>query len=216
MRCSHELAALFGLSGAIDWTLDAFVALMHPDDRQGFREALAAAVEMRRDFVAQFRVRRDLSDWRWFEGRGEAIFDGDGIARRFYGVCMDVTVKKREEQMLAHLAAVVDSADDAIVSKTLDGIVTSWNEGAKRIFGYEAAEMIGKPITVLIPPELHHEEAQILAKIRAGERVHHYEARRVAKDGSPRFVSLAISPIRDSSGRIVGASKIARRLAHKS
>ena len=212
MRCSHELATLFGLSGAFEWTLDAFVALIHPDDRQRFRDALRDSIEQHNEFICHFRVRRDLSDWRWFEGRGEAVYNDDATAKRFYGVCMDVTVKKREEQMLAHLAAVVDSAEDAIVSKSLDGIVTSWNGGARRIFGYEAAEMIGKPITSIIPPELHFEEAEILAKVRAGQRVDHYETRRIAKDGSERRVSLSVSPIRDTMGRIVGASKIARRM----
>lgn len=210
MRCSHELATLMGLSGAFDWSIDAFVALIHPEDRGLFRSALEAAIASREPFLCQFRVRRDMSDWRWFEGRGEAVFGDDGAPRRFYGVCMDVTARKREEQMLAHLAAVVDSAADAIVSKNLDGIVSSWNAGAARIFGWQPEEMVGKPITTIIPPELHHEEAQILAKIRAGERVEHYETRRVAKDGTLRHVSLAVSPIRDSTGRIVGASKIAR------
>ena len=210
MRCSHELASLFGISRPFEWTLEAFAALIHPEDRQPFRDALREAIEQRTQFVCQFRVRRELQDWRWFEARGEATYGEDAMPKRFYGVCMDITMKKREEQMLSHLAAVVDSAEDAIVSKTLDGIVQSWNAGATRIFGYEASEAIGKPITFIIPPELHHEEAQILSKIRAGQRVEHYEARRVAKDGSERRLSLSISPIRDGSGRVVGASKIAR------
>jgi PAS domain S-box-containing protein len=162
--------------------------------------------------VCEFRVRRDMSDWRWFEGRGEAVYDDEGRAIRFYGVCMDVTPRKREQQMLSHLAAIVDSADDAIVSKTLDGIVLSWNAGAARIFGYESAEIVGRPITTIIPPELHHEEAQILAQVRAGKRVEHYKTVRVAKDGTRKSVSLSVSPVRDASGRIVSASKIARLL----
>jgi PAS domain S-box-containing protein len=213
VRCGHELASLFGFSTPFEWDLAAFIALMHPDDRAGFREALNASISLQREFTTQFRVRREGADWRWFEGRGEAVYDEQGAPKRFYGVCMDITARKREERMLAHLAAVVDSADDAIVSKTLEGIVTSWNGGARRIFGYEAEEMVGTPIMRLIPPELHHEEAEILAKIRRGERVEHYQTRRVAKDGTDRYVSLAISPIRDDLGRIVGASKIARVLS---
>jgi two-component system, OmpR family, sensor histidine kinase VicK len=212
LRCSHELATLFGLANTFDWSLDAFLALVHPEDRPDFRRALSQSIEGHGDFLVEFRVRRDLADWRWFEGRGEAVYGEDGRPVRFYGLCMDVTARKREEQMLAHLAAVVDSADDAIVSKTLDGIVTSWNSGATRIFGYEAGEMIGRPITILIPPELHHEEALILAKIKGGARVDHYQTTRVAKDGTRKAISLAVSPVRDRNGKIVGASKIARQL----
>jgi PAS domain S-box-containing protein len=212
IRCSHELAALFGLSGARDLPLDAFLALIHPEDRHVFRESLQQSIDSRSVFLHEFRVRTDMADWRWFEGRGEAVYDESLTPSRFYGVCMDVTKRKRGDQMLAHLAAVVDSAEDAIVSKTLDGIVTSWNTGAARIFGYEASEMIGRPLTTIIPPELHYEEAMILGKVKAGERIEHYRTTRRAKDGTLKQVSLAVSPVRDASGRIVGASKIAREV----
>src|SRR5882757_4734548 len=113
------------------------------------------------------------------------------------------------ERVRAHMAAIVDSSEDGIISKTLDGIVTSWNQGAERLFGYTAQEMIGQPITRLIPPESHHEEVEILAKIRRGERIDRYEALRIHKQGHPLNISLTISPVRDASGRIVGAAKIA-------
>jgi PAS domain S-box-containing protein len=128
-------------------------------------------------------------------------------------VCMDVTPRKRAEEQLAHMAAVVDSAEDAIVSKTLDGIIKSWNRGATHMFGYESDEMVGRPITVIIPPELHAEEAHILAKIRAGERVEHYVTTRVAKDGTRKKVSITVSPVRNAAGEIIGASKIGRFVA---
>jgi PAS domain S-box-containing protein len=108
------------------------------------------------------------------------------------------------------LAAIVESSDDAIIGKTLDGIITSWNSGAQRIFGYAADEVIGKPVTILIPEELWHEETEILKRLRRGERVDHYETTRLRKDGSSIIVSLTISPIRDASGDITGISKIAR------
>lgn len=108
------------------------------------------------------------------------------------------------------LAAIVESSDDAIISKTLDGIITSWNAGAQRIFGYAADEMIGKPVTILIPRELWHEEEEILKRLRSGERVDHYETTRLRKDGTSIVVSLTISPIRDASGAITGISKISR------
>ncbi|MDB5297603.1 MAG: Chemotaxis protein methyltransferase CheR [Phycisphaerales bacterium] len=110
----------------------------------------------------------------------------------------------------ARLAAIVESSDDAIVSKTLTGVVTSWNKGAQRIFGYTAAEMVGRPISVLFPPERLNEEPQILARLHRGERVDHFETVRVTKDGRLVDVSVTISPVRDATGKIVGASKIAR------
>jgi PAS domain S-box-containing protein len=108
------------------------------------------------------------------------------------------------------LAAIVESSDDAIIGKTLDGIITSWNAGAQRIFGYAADEVIGKPVTILIPQELWHEETEILQRLRSGERVDHYETTRLCKDGRSIIVSLTISPIRDASGIITGISKISR------
>ncbi len=119
------------------------------------------------------------------------------------------------ERARSHLAAIVDSSEDGIVGKTLEGIVTSWNKGAERLFGYTAREMVGESITRLIPPELQHEEADILAKIRAGERIERYEAVRIHKHGHRLHISLTISPVRDASGNIVGAAKIAHDVTGK-
>ena len=126
------------------------------------------------------------------------------------GMSVDITDRKRAEETQARLAAIVESSDDAIVSKTLGGVITSWNPGAERLFGYTAAEAVGKPITLIIPPERHDEEPAILERIRRGDRVDHFETVRVAKDGRRLDVSLTISPVLDSQGRIIGASKIAR------
>ena len=108
------------------------------------------------------------------------------------------------------LSALIDSADDAIISKTLDGIITSWNSGAERIFGYTVDEVLGKPITIIIPPDHLHEEPAILARLRSGERIEHYETVRMRKDGQLIDISLTVSPIIGPHGHIVGASKIAR------
>jgi PAS domain S-box-containing protein len=115
-----------------------------------------------------------------------------------------------DEQLQARLAAIVESSDDAIVSKTLQGIIQTWNKGAERIFGYTAAEIIGRPINILVPQDRQEEEPRILAQLSRGERVDHYETIRVAKDGHLIHVSVTISPIRDRTGKVVGASKIAR------
>ena len=109
----------------------------------------------------------------------------------------------------------MESSDDAIVSKDLDGIITSWNQGAERLFGYAAAEVIGKPITILIPPERQDEEPAVLERVRRGERVDHYETVRRRKDGSLVDISLTVSPVRDAHGRVLGASKIARDITER-
>jgi PAS domain S-box-containing protein len=113
-------------------------------------------------------------------------------------------------QAASLLSAIVDSSDDAIVSKDLDGVITSWNKGAERLFGYTAAEVVGQSITLLMPPDRIYEEPKILARIRRGERVKHFETVRKRKDGALFDISLTISPIKDHDGNIVGASKIAR------
>jgi PAS domain S-box-containing protein len=137
-------------------------------------------------------------------------------------VFRDITERKQNEEALRQsnanrlrLAAIIDSADDAIISKDLNGIVNSWNEGACRMFGYSAEEMLGWPVLRLIPEELHYEEDEILRKIRAGERIDHYETTRKTKNGDSVEVSVTISPIRDGSGRITGASKIARDISNR-
>jgi len=120
-----------------------------------------------------------------------------------------------QEALQAHLAAVVESSDDAIITKTLDGIITTWNKGAQRIFGYTAEEVIGKPVTILMPPDRVNEEPGILARLRRGERIDHYETVRMRKDGTLLDISLSVSPLRDSSGRIIGGSKIARDITDR-
>jgi len=123
---------------------------------------------------------------------------------------VDVSEQKLHEEKIAKLAAIVHSSDDAIISKTLDGTVTSWNDAAKKIFGYTAAEMIGEPIAKIIPPDHYNEEPAILKRIKKGESVDHYETKRVTKDGRTLDISLTISPIKDRRNNIIGASKIAR------
>jgi PAS domain S-box-containing protein len=122
---------------------------------------------------------------------------------------LEVRVQDRTAQ-LSQLASIVESSDDAIASKTLEGIITSWNAGAERLFGYAASEVLGKPMSLLIPPERADEEPTILARIARGEKTDHFETVRLAKDGRRLDVSVTISPMRDAQGRIVGASKIAR------
>jgi two-component system CheB/CheR fusion protein len=113
------------------------------------------------------------------------------------------------------LAAIVESCDDAVASKDLNGIVTSWNASAERIFGYKADEIVGRPITLIIPPELHQDEQRILDKILAGERLEHFETVRLTKSGRRIHVSLTISPVKDATGRVIGAAKVARDITER-
>jgi PAS domain S-box-containing protein len=123
--------------------------------------------------------------------------------------------RRRTEEALGHLAAIVESSDDAILSKTLEGVIQSVNAAAERLFGYSARELVGRPVSVLIPPERRHEEAVILERVRRGERIEHFETVRLTKQGRAVEVSLTISPIRAASGAIVGASKIARDITER-
>ena len=143
------------------------------------------------------------------------IRDESGTTVGAVVVFRDVSERKRTDLARAHLAAIVESSDDAIVSKTLQSVILSWNKGAERLFGYSADEAIGQPITMLLPPDRRDEEQQILERIIRGERIEHFETVRVCKDGRHIDISLTISPIRDANGEIVGASKVARDISHR-
>ena len=157
------------------------------------------------------------ADERW---QLSALADQAAIAlrnARLYEMELAEAVRARDVSVTAQqrLAAIIESSDDAIVSKDLNGIITSWNNGAQRLFGYEEAEVIGKPITILIPDERHDEESLILGRVRRGQRIEHFETVRLHKDGHPIDISLVISPIKNESGKVVGASKIARDITER-
>ncbi len=147
-----------------------------------------------------------------FASRSRPEFDEDEL--KFIRIVTNsaalVLEQLKSVEARLHLAAIVASSDDAIISKNLDGLISSWNSGAERIFGYESSEIVGRPVTVLIPEERHHEEAAIMERIRGGESFEHFETVRQRKDGSLVDISLTISPIRDADGKITGVSKIGR------
>jgi PAS domain S-box-containing protein len=156
----------------------------------------------------------ELADGRSIERYSDVVSIGERVVGRVWSF-RDVTQRQESDLISRRLAAIVDNSDDAIVGKDLNSIITSWNKGAERIFGYSADEMIGTSITRLIPPELQSEEEEILARIRRGERYDHFDSIRIAKDRRELHVSLTISPIKDFSGKIVGASKIARDITDR-
>lgn len=143
------------------------------------------------------------------------IADDAGAAIGALRIEREIPVNDGVDELQSRLAAIVESSDDAIISKNLKGIITSWNQAATHMFGYSPEEIIGQPILTIIPPELHPEETEILRKIQAGQRIDHYETRRVTKDGQTVDVSLTISPIKDRAGNIVGSSKIAREITRR-
>jgi len=138
-----------------------------------------------------------------------------GVVVTFCGFITDITERKREEKTRAQLAAIVESSEDAIISKTLDGVITSWNPGAEKLFGYTARESIGQPMVMLFPPEQAAEEIEILRQIAAGAVTDHFDTVRIAKDGRRREVSVTMSPIRDREGRVIGVSTNARDAADR-
>jgi PAS domain S-box-containing protein len=143
------------------------------------------------------------------------LFDSSGALTGAVNTLVDITERHEAEQAAQRLASIVESSDDAVLARDLDGLLTSWNHGAERLFGYKADEVIGKPVTILIPAGREDEEPFMLARIRRGERVDHYETVRRRKDGCLIEISLSISPIKAADGRIVGASKIARDITER-
>lgn len=168
-----------------------------------FREALDQMKPV------HFEVAPGIVPGVWFEIHAYPSADGLSVYLR------DITERKRSEVTNQLLASIVESSEDAIISKNLDGIIMSWNKGAEHIYGYTAEEAIGQPITMLIPQERFNDEPAILQRIRSGKKVDHYETIRRRKDGSLIDISLTVSPIKDESGEIVGASKIARDISER-
>jgi PAS domain S-box-containing protein len=174
-----------------------------------FREGSIVGLANHTVLIARDQTERPIDD------SGAPIRSADGRIIGAVLVFRDITQRRRSEEALARLGAIVESSDDAIVGKNLKSIITSWNAGAERIFGYTAEEVKGKNISILIPPERLDEETEIIERLKRGERIEHYETVRVRKDGRKIEVSLSISPIKDRNGRVIGAAKIARDITER-
>jgi PAS domain S-box-containing protein len=185
---------------------------VHPEDHPRLEEHIARSARLDSDHIRHFEFRVVMQNGavRWLEDQDRVETNAAGMPVRAVGVLRNITARKSAEEAQARLAAIVTSSVDAIVGKTLDGIVTSWNEAAERMFGYPASEMIGHSIRRLIPADRQSEEDVILGCLARGERVERYETVRVAKDGRTIDVSVTVSPMRDTEGRVIGASKIVR------
>lgn len=143
------------------------------------------------------------------------LYDSSGTLVGAVNMLVDITDRKRAEESALRLASIVEFSDDAIISKDLDGVITSWNRGAQALFGYTAREAVGNSVRTLIPPDRLDEESEILARIRRGEHIEHYETVRRRKDGTLIDISLTVSPVKNAAGEIVGASKIARNISER-
>jgi PAS domain S-box-containing protein len=163
----------------------------------------------------QFSVERRAATGEYFVVHLVPLKNEKGEVEAGLVMAMDVTFLKQAEEKSAKLAAIIDSSDDAIISKTLESVITSWNDSAERMFGYKADEIIGETIYKLIPPDRREEEPRILARLKSGERVEHFETKRLRKDGRLIDVSLSISPVKDPQGNIIGLSKIARDITER-
>ena len=193
---------------------------IHPEDREEVDKAVRKALSgaNRGIYHQEFRVVWPDGSEHWIVSHGRVYTEGEGgLYRpvRFIGVNRDTTEQKRAEAMQARLAAIVESSEDAIVAKDLNNIILSWNAGAERLFGYSSEEAIGRPITLLIPPEMREDEQRMLRRLLAGERISHFETVRLTKDGKKIDVSLTVSLIKDHEGRIIGISKIARDITER-
>ena len=168
-----------------------------------------------KEWRGEFRNRKKNGELYWESASISPIVNSQGVIAHYVKVAEDITERRRAEEVSSRLAAIVESSDDAIIGKTLDGVITSWNQGAERLYGYSAEEVKGRPVSILLPPDRPDELTQILARVKRGERVQRYETQRMRKDGEIIDVSLTVSAIMDPTGRIVGASTIARDITER-
>ena len=227
----HAIVAMTDVQGRITYVNDKFCAvskysreeLLGQDHRiinsgyhpKEFFQQMYSTIAQGGVWRGEIRNRAKDGSFYWVDSTIVGLAGADGKLHKYVAIRVDITERKRAEEVRERLAAVVESSDDAIIGKTLDGVITTWNHGAEKVFGYSSAEAVGKTIHMLVPPERANEEPDILARIGRGESVEHFETIRVRKDGTYIDVSTTVSPIRDSSGAIVGVSKVARDISER-
>jgi PAS domain S-box-containing protein len=214
---SEQTRKLLGVDPAEPASRALLLSRVHAEDRPRLEEYIASSARPDSDHVRHLEFRIVMPDGavRWLEDQSRVETNAAGTPIRAVGVVRDITARKNAEEAQARLAAIVTSSADAIVGKTLDGTVTSWNKAAERMFGYSASEMIGQSIRRLIPADRQPEEDVILARLARSECIEHHEMALLAKDGRTFDASITISPIRDAEGRNIGCSKIIRDITQR-
>jgi PAS domain S-box-containing protein len=213
-ECNNVMARMYGYSRAeeiVGARLNDLLSSSIPENIQYLRDFVLSGYRLT-DAESQEVDRYGRT--KYFLNDLTGIVENECLLR-VWGTQRDITERKQAEEVRARLAAIVESSEDAIIAKTLDGIITDWNRGAKKIYGYSAQEVLGEPINILVPPDRPNEIPMILERLRRGEAIEHYETVRVTKDGRRLDISLTISPIRNSAGKIVGASTIARNITER-
>jgi PAS domain S-box-containing protein len=215
--CSFLSRGWYDLTGQSEHAALGFGWLdaVHPEEREEYRRIILEAHRTREPFSLDGRIRGADGEYRWSMNSGLPRFNPEGAFLGYLGSVVDIHERKEAAEASAVLSAIVDSSEDAIISKDLNGIIRSWNSGAERLFGYTSAEVVGKPITIVIPPDRLGEEPEILRRLQRGERVQHFETIRRRKDGTLLDISLTISPVKDAQGKVVGASKVARDITER-
>ena len=216
MAWSDELYRIFGLKKSeFGATREAFAACVHPEDRPRVSRTSAHARADGQACDIEYRIVTPGGVLKVIQEIARPVRDDAGRVVGLIGTAQDVTERKQAEANLLRLAAIVESSNDAILSRGLEGTILTWNRAAERCFGYRAKEVIGQNVALLVPENRKADEAVILGKLRRGERVRHFETIRLKKDGTPLPVSLTVSPVRDGSGRTVGASAIFQDLSER-
>src|SRR5262249_30869843 len=214
---SEQTRKLLGVESTAPASSAVLLSLVHAEDRPRLEEHLARSARPDSDHHRHLEFRIVMPDGavRWLEDQSRVETNAAGTPIRAVGVVRDITARKSAEEAQARLAAIVTSSADAIVGKTLDGIVTTWNRAAERMFGYSASEMIGQSIRRLVPTDRQGEEDAILACLARSKSIERHEMTLLAKDGRTLDASITVSPMRDAEGNVIGCSKIVRAITRR-
>jgi PAS domain S-box-containing protein len=212
---SHAYERVWGRPCASVYdTPSSWIESIHPEDRDRARREFERASLSGRTEV-KYRILCSNGDVRWIWARTFPVRDKTGEVTRLIGIAQDCTEREQAEETRAFLASIVEFSDDSIIGSDLEGTILSWNQGAQRLFGYTPEEAIGKCVTMLFPPGHQNDYLKNRQKIRRDERIERFEASHVSKGGTPIDVSLILSPVKDTSGRLIGASGIYRDITRR-